>query len=180
MTPLAAGLTQKLNLPQHLRELSQLVGRTVEPEELLSLAETEAVRAQGMTVQRQPSWQCELRFSDMRSARFGRLLQAFRERNPSPVYLWTPLSNDCGLLRPVPFSDVRFDFDFAVNRDGILELLTAGGFAGPDAARLFRRPGWRAAVGSGSGRCELGTSRVLIASVAPSPERTDGARVPMN
>ena len=125
MTPLAVRLTQKLILPQHLRELSQLVGRKVEPEELLSLAETEAVRAQGMTVQRLPSWRCELRFSDKRSARFGRLLQAIRERNPSPVYLWTPLSNDCGLLRPVPLSDVRFDFDFAVNRDGIVVLLTA-------------------------------------------------------
>ena len=125
MTRLAGRLTQKVNLPQHLRELSQLVGRKVEPEELLSLAETEAVRAQGMTVQRLPSWRCELRFSDKRSARFGRLLQAIRERNPSPVYLWTPLSNDCGLLRPVPLSDVRFDFDFAVNRDGIVVLLTA-------------------------------------------------------
>ena len=125
MTPLAVRLTQKLNLPQHLRELSQLVGRKVEPEELLSLVETEAVRAQGMTVQRLPSWRCELRFSDKRSPRFGRLLQAFCERNPSLVYLWTPLSNDCGLLRPVPLSEVRFDFDFAVNRDGILELLTA-------------------------------------------------------
>lgn len=125
MTRLAGRLTQKLNLPQHLRELSQLVGRKVEPEELLSLVETEAVRAQAMTVQRQPSWRCELRFSDKRSPRFGRLLQAIRERNPSPVYLWTPLSNDCGLLRPVSLSDVRFDFDFAVNKDGILELLTA-------------------------------------------------------
>lgn len=125
MTPLAVRLTQKLNLPQHLRELSQLVGRKVEPSELLSLAETEAVRAQGMTVQREPSWQCELRFSDKLSARFGRLLQAFRERNPSPVYLWTSLSNACGLLRPVPLSAVRFDFDFSVNRDGMLVLLTA-------------------------------------------------------
>ena len=69
------------------------------------------------------------------SARFGRLLQAIRERNPSPVYPWTPLSNDCGLLRPVPLSDVQFDFDFAVNKDGILELLT-GGFSGPDATRF--------------------------------------------
>ena len=125
MTRLAGRLAQKLNLPQHLRELSQLVGRTVEPAELLSLAETEAVRAQAMMVQRQPSWQCELRFSDKRSPRIGRLLQAIREHNPSSVYLWTPRSNDCGLLRPVPLSDVRFDFDFAVNRDGILELLTA-------------------------------------------------------
>ena len=55
MTPLAVRLTQKLNLPQHLRELSQLVGRKVEVEELLSLAATAAMRAQGMTVQRQPS-----------------------------------------------------------------------------------------------------------------------------
>jgi hypothetical protein len=47
MTRLAGRLAQKLNLPQHLRELSQLVGRTVEPAELLSLAETEAVRAPG-------------------------------------------------------------------------------------------------------------------------------------
>ncbi len=125
MTRLAVRLTQKVNLPQHLRELSHLVGRKVEPEELLSLAETEAVRAQGMTVQRLPSWRCELRFSDKRSARFGRLLQAIRERNPSPVYLWTPLSNDCGLLRPVSLSDVQFDFGFAVNRDGIVVLLTA-------------------------------------------------------
>jgi hypothetical protein len=144
MTPLAGRLTQKVNLPQHLRELSQLVGRKEEPEELLSLAETEAVRAQAMTVQRLPSWRCELRFSDKRSARFGRLLQAIRERNPSPVYLWTPLSNDCGLLRPVPLSDVQFDFDFAVNKDGILELLTADfqdrmllDFSGPDSERLL-------------------------------------------
>ena len=64
-------------------------------------------------------------FAEKSSARFQMFVHALGQLNPSPVYVWTPLSNVCGLLRPVSLSEVNFGFDFAVNPEGILVIMTA-------------------------------------------------------
>lgn len=125
MKTASAQLQQTLQRPRHLRELGQLVGRALTADDLLSLEDTESLRVQALSVVRAPSWRCEIPFADMQSPRFAQLVGALQKANPSPIYVWTPLSNVCGLLRPVALSDLRFDFDFTVLPDGILVLLAA-------------------------------------------------------
>ena len=120
----AAKLQQTLQRPRHLHELSQIVGRMLTPDDLLSVEETESLRVQALSVVRTPSLRYEIPFADLKSPRFARLVGALQKANPSPIFVWTPLSNECGLLRPVSLSEVRFDFDFTSLPDGILVLLT--------------------------------------------------------
>ncbi len=125
MKTASAQLQQTLQRPRHLRELGQFVGRALMPDDLISVEETESLRVQALSVVRAPSWRCEIPFGDMQSPRFARLVDALQKANPSPIYVWTPLSNVCGLLRPVPLLDVRFNFEFTALPDGILVILTA-------------------------------------------------------
>jgi len=125
MKTASAQLQQTLQRPRHLRELGQFVGRALMPDDLISVVETESLRVQALSVVRAPSWRCEIPFGDMQSPRFARLVDALQKANPSPIYVWTPLSNVCGLLRPVPLLDVRFNFEFTALPDGILVILTA-------------------------------------------------------
>lgn len=125
MKTASAQLQQTLQRPRHLRELGQLVGRALMPDDLISVEETESLRVQALSVVRAPSWRCEIPFGDMQSSRFARFVDALQKANPSPIYVWTPLSNVCGLLRPIPLLDVRFDFEFTALPDGILVILTA-------------------------------------------------------
>lgn len=125
MKTASAQLQQTLQRPRHLRELGQIVGRSLMPDDLISVEKTESLRVQALSVVRAPSWRCEIPFADMQSPRFTRLVDALQKANPSPIYVWTPLSNVCGLLRPIPLLDVRFNFEFTALPDGILVILTA-------------------------------------------------------
>lgn len=41
------------------------------------------------------------------------------------MYVWTALSNVCGVARPIPLLEFNLAFDFNVNREGIVVLLTS-------------------------------------------------------
>ena len=113
------------HIGQHLAQLSQLAGREVRSEDLLSLEETNAIRKKSKETQRAPAWRRDLAFSDKSSDRFRKLVDALEQLNPSPVFIWTHLSNVCGLLRPVPLRSVNFDFAFNVDPEGILVVVTS-------------------------------------------------------
>jgi hypothetical protein len=50
---------------------------------------------------------------------------AFEQSNVSPVYVWTPLSNLCGVLRPIRLRDIDWEFPFVVEAEGIIVILTS-------------------------------------------------------
>jgi hypothetical protein len=109
----------------YLLQLARLVRRSVRPEDLLSLEETEAVRTRANTVRRRHLWRVELPFSEKSTPRFRGFVHDLMQLNPSPVYVWTELSNACGVLPPVPLDMVNFDFDFDTDPTGVLVLLSA-------------------------------------------------------
>jgi hypothetical protein len=113
------------DLPRHLRELALLVGRSVDRHELLPLHETKAIRAQASQVDRQPVVQFEVPFEAKTQPRFATFVKRIAEANPSDVFLWTPTSNLCGLLRPLPLAAVHMDFPFHLNPEGIVSILTS-------------------------------------------------------
>ena len=111
-------------MSRHLTELRSLVGRPVQTDEILSLEETEVVRVQSTGVIRAQAWREEIRFAEKAESRFLDLVRAIGVLNPSLVYIWTPLSNICGLLRPVMMNKINFAFDFGINADGVLSIIT--------------------------------------------------------
>jgi hypothetical protein len=52
-------------------------------------------------------------------------VQRLASGNAHEIYLWTPKSNVCGVLRPQPLESVRLDFPFDVNPEGIFVILTS-------------------------------------------------------
>ena len=45
--------------------------------------------------------------------------------NPSSIYVWTPRTIDCGALLVTSLAEIKFDFDFAINDEGILAFTTS-------------------------------------------------------
>src|SRR4029078_12642524 len=102
MSDLATRLAFETHLEQHLSQLSQLVGRQVQSQDLLSVEESKKIRQKSKTKQPAPAWRCNLKFSEKSGDRFRKLVDALEHMNPTPVFIWTQLSSICGLLRPLP------------------------------------------------------------------------------
>ena len=111
-------------LPRHLAELEVLLKRHIEPRELLSVEETRLIRARASQVARWPLCRWKLPFLEKEDGRFRAFVANLSEANPADVYVWTPASNVCGLLRPVALARVSFSFPFELNPEGILTILT--------------------------------------------------------
>lgn len=123
--PLSDRLRQKMHLKRYLEELSALTGRSVQADELGSLELAAAMRVAAQKADAKSSARCEIGFSDTRSERFRKFLQRLTDANPSSVYVWTPRTIDCGALLVPSLAAIKFDFDFAINDEGILAFTTS-------------------------------------------------------
>lgn len=124
MPSTSARLRQKLYLKKYLIELAVLTGRPVQADELLSLEQTAALRAARQTSGAQTTLSADIQFSDRRSERFNVFVRRLHDANPSPVYVWTQRTIDCGVLLVPSLMAIRWEFDFAVNEEGILAFVT--------------------------------------------------------
>src|SRR5215470_8502405 len=107
MSELGKTIAYRNNLRRHLTQLSHLTGRVVAKEDLLTLDETEALRSRSKAIAYAPSWRLTMKFAEKSTPRFRRLVTELHERNASGVYLWTPLANDCGVMRPVELGSIQ-------------------------------------------------------------------------
>src|SRR5262249_3594428 len=93
-------------------------------QDLLSLDETEAIRQKAKSRSERPSGRTEIPFSEKGGARFQAVVGRLHDANNSSVYVWQPLANVCGLLRPVSLDEVEFAFEYDLNPEGIVVVLT--------------------------------------------------------
>ena len=121
----SANLRQHLNLKRYLAELAELTGRHVRADELVGLEQTAALRACQQKFKTQATTTAEIPFADRLSARFSDFIQNLHGANPSPVYVWTQRTVDCGTLLVPSLQAIKWDFDFGVNDEGILALVTS-------------------------------------------------------
>lgn len=125
-TPSSSGkFRQKLNLRRYLEELTALIGRTVHVDELGSLEQAASMQETAQKSAAQVSQACEIPFSERCSERFKGFVRRLHDANPSSVYIWTPRTIICGALLVSSLDVVKFDFDFAVNEEGILAFSTS-------------------------------------------------------
>lgn len=125
MNELSKLLTFKRELPRHLRELGILLGRPVHLDDLMSIEETTAVRSKANEITREPIARFDVAFEEKQTPRFAAFVQRLVQANSSDVYLWTPASNECGVLRPLPIGLIDVAFPFDVNPEGIIAILAS-------------------------------------------------------
>lgn len=122
---LALRLQRNLYLKEHLKELEALTGRVVRAEELGSHEQLVALRQSSQKFHDdQRVIHCEILFSEKTSERFKRFLQRLKVANPSPIYILAPRVESCGTLLVSSLDEIKFDFDFEINEDGILIFVT--------------------------------------------------------
>jgi hypothetical protein len=112
-------LRRNRHLARHLTELGCLLRREVRPEDLLSLYETEVLL--GRAAKRTPGRKETFPFADKARGRLSLLVHAFQD---DLVYLWTALTNDCGVYRAVPLAEIDFSFPFEFSPEGILSVVS--------------------------------------------------------
>lgn len=118
-------LRQKLNLKRYLAELSALTGGSVQADELVSLEQTASLREAQQKFGALPTSSSEIPFSERGSERFKEFVRRLHDTNPSSVYVWTQRTIDCGALLIPSLMAIRWDFDFAVNEEGMLAFVTS-------------------------------------------------------
>lgn len=118
-------LKQKLKIRTYLAELAELTGRAVGVEELGNLELAASIRAAGKKMDAQTPSVSLILFSDRGSERFKNFVRSLHGANPSPIYVWTPRTIDCGTLLIPSLYEINFEFEFSVNSEGILVFLTA-------------------------------------------------------
>jgi hypothetical protein len=125
-TPSLSGkLRQKIYLKRYLAELSALTGGPVQADELVSLEQTAKLREAQQQFVALPTSSSEIPFSDRGSERFAEFVRRLHDANPSPVYVWTERTIDCGALLVPSLMAIRWNFDFAVNEEGMLAFVTS-------------------------------------------------------
>lgn len=125
MLPSSDKLRQKLVLKEYLRELSTLAGRFVYADELSSLEQVILMREKAQQSEIKESISTEMLFLDRNSKRFKEFVEKLTIANSSSIYIWTPRTIDCGALLLPSLSAIKFDFDFTLNKEGILVFATS-------------------------------------------------------
>jgi hypothetical protein len=92
--------------------------------EILPLELTRELLVRARQVPLQPVVKLEISFEEKRGDRFRAFLQRLAEANGSEVYFWTPVSNLCGVMGPLPLGAFNTGFPFDLNPEGIVEILT--------------------------------------------------------
>jgi hypothetical protein len=114
-------------LPTYLTELAVLTGREVSAEELLPEQDTSLLRDEIKGIPKGQVVRAAIPFEGRTSEAFTAMIEHLRVLNPSPVVLWPPKANDCGLLLVPSLKHINFAFPFDVNPEGILVIATKDG-----------------------------------------------------
>ena len=122
----SAKLQKKLNLSRYLHELSSLIGRSIEADELGAPVGATAIREEvGLKFGSLPTQSSIISFSERCSGRFNGFIQRLGELNPLPVYVWTPRTVSCGTFLVSSLASINFNFDFDINEEGMLVFLSS-------------------------------------------------------
>nr|WP_236714092.1 hypothetical protein [Leptospira interrogans] len=110
----------KLSMPKYIAEISQLTNNPFDETNLLTLNQTESIRRSPSKIKVMKKF--EIPFEEKNSERFSRFLNILYSKNQLPIYIWTSLSNDCGVYRIPSILDFNSHFTFEVNGGFILLL----------------------------------------------------------
>jgi hypothetical protein len=118
-------IRRNIDLRRYLEELSALTGRQIRADELGSIEQAASIREDCQKFSAQASRVTEIPFPDRKLERFKKFVRRLSRANAASVYVWTPRTISCGVFLMPSIDAVRFDFDFAINEEGILVFVTS-------------------------------------------------------
>lgn len=124
MNDLSRKIAYRRNIKAYLSQLKALTKRDVTEEDLLPLDIVEQIREKSKYLTQKPKRKFVIPFEKKVGPRFQRFVQNLGDLNPNPVYVWTELTNSCGLFEVCSITLFNFDFEYSVNRQGVIVLLT--------------------------------------------------------
>lgn len=117
-------LRQKLHLKKYLEELSLLAGYSVSEKEIVGLKQTQEICQASLKFDVQPVARYKVPFSEKLDDRFKEFIQKLSNANSSPLLVWTPRTIMCGTFRIPSLDKINWNFDFCINKEGVLAFLT--------------------------------------------------------
>ncbi len=112
------------SLERYLNELSQLTGRNVICTELGTVNDALEIQKASQKFITQKVSTYEIPFSQRNSTKFLKIIEELYNKNPLPIYIWTPRTIDCGTFLVFSLRDIHFNFEFNINTEGIIVLLS--------------------------------------------------------
>lgn len=119
-----AEIARKLDMSRYLQDLSLIVGRPVSAAEIEGLDSLEKTRSEAMALlSAAPTHSFRLGLSERDSLRFRQYLAVLSQLNSSRIYVWTELSNRCGLFEIESLSMLNLQLDLELVQGEVLVLL---------------------------------------------------------
>lgn len=115
----------KRHINNYLQELKTITGHPVLEKQVVDLDKIEVIRSQASRIDKFPVSKITIPFSDKVSKRFSHFVEQMREKNASPIYIWTQNTNSCGLFKIDNISQFDFSFPFEINKEGIIVFLAS-------------------------------------------------------
>ncbi len=123
MSDLEQRLAYKKNLKYCLLELAHLTKKQPSESQLLPLNAKDGIRKEASQLQGKPCLKFRIDFEGKKSPRFSHFVERLYQSNPSPIYIWTELTDACGLFEIDSILEFDFGFSYDVNREGLILLL---------------------------------------------------------
>lgn len=119
--PQPIGFRQSLVL--YLDEVRKLSSEPASEDALTSLEELTSLREAVKRLASCPRKKFQIPFEEKTGERFRAFAKRLTELNSSPIYIWTDAANRCGLFQVSSLSQLKLDFPYDINPQGIVVLL---------------------------------------------------------
>ncbi|WP_232380458.1 hypothetical protein [Leptospira ainlahdjerensis] len=113
----------QLSMPKYIAEISHLSLKPFSASNLVALDIMEEIRQKAIS-KSEPKKNINMQFEEKSTKRFKDFIQNLYSKNQNPIYIWTELSNDCGIYEINSILEFNFDFSFDINDKGLIHLLS--------------------------------------------------------
>lgn len=114
----------KKNIDGYILELKKFTGIDIEPEFLSSIEDMEKIRRKSSSLKNNREKTFTIQFEEKNTKKFIDFVAKLYCCNSNPVYVWTEKTNKCGLFKIDSVLKFNFSFEFDINCEGIVVLLT--------------------------------------------------------
>jgi len=116
-------IAYKVNLKDHLAELSYFNRNPVTEASLLSIEETKKIMNIKISDQAVTT-RFTIPFKDKNLKRFSLFIDLLYKQNPGPMFIWTKFSEICGCVKINSIKEFNFQFPFSASSHGIVTIIT--------------------------------------------------------
>lgn len=114
----------KKSLAIYLAELKEITAQDIDSKCLTSPEKAKGLAIEASSIEDKDISKLVFDFDKKDSKEFKELVLSLKKCNERPMYIWTPRTKICGLYKPVAIDSINFSFEFDINVEGIMVLIT--------------------------------------------------------